>query len=135
MSGATPVRSLAMRLREIWMASAFIAAFVPAAAEPAHVILHNAFVEHQPEHPSAVSGVLAICIRIDVRTAKGERFPVYQYYLSDKQSIPTAGGGCTIEYHSVKATTCETGLAKEELLHPQATIRMADRIACSVAPL
>jgi len=121
-----------MRLRIIWTASACIAASVPAAAGPAHVILRGAVVERQPERPGIVAGRPAACVRIDIRTAKGERFPVYQLYFSDKQALPQAGGGCTIEYHAVKPTACDAGPAKEER---RASIRMADRIACSIAPL
>jgi hypothetical protein len=127
-----------MQLRIIQVACAFVALAALAAAEPAHVTIRNAFIDRQPERPAAASGLQAVCVRIDVRTAKGERFPVYQIYFSDKQAIPTAGGGCTIEYHTAKRTTCEVGLgtpSKEELLHPRALIRMADRIACSIAPL
>ena len=125
-----------MRRGRFWAAAAFVATAVLAAAEPAHIVVRNAIVERQPERPSSISGILAVCVRIDVRTAKGERFPVYQIYFSDKQAIPTAGGGCTIEYHSVKAATCLAAvLGTEDPQHPHAPIRMADRIACSVAPL
>lgn len=125
-----------MRLRIIQVTCAFTALAALAAAEPAHVVLHNAVVERQPEHPSTVSGTAAVCVRIDIRTEKGERFPVYEIYLSDKQTLPQPSAGCTVEYHTVKQTTCGVVAGKPPKdERPNGTIRLLDRLSCTITQL